>query len=293
MKIVIAGGRGALGRRLVAHLAGHEVVVLTRGNPGPGELHWDGMTVGPWAEQLRGAAVINLAGELVDKRPTARNVELLRSSRVQPTRALVEAAKHYPVATWIQASTLAIYSDAGEQRITEDTPVPERGLPQMTGVARAWEAALDGAVADRIALLRTGIVLDRGTPALDRLALITKVGLGGRIASGRQWISWIHIDDRLHIVDLALANQLDGIVVASAPNPVRNAELMAALRRALRRPAAPPTPTWLLRAGAVLMRTDPALALTGRHGTSTKVTEFHYPTIESALDELFTAHRRP
>jgi uncharacterized protein (TIGR01777 family) len=299
VKVVVAGGSGALGRRLCDDLAGrgHEVVVLTR-SPRPGghrQVHWDGVSVGPWAAELEGAAVVNLAGELVDLRPTPRNIALLTSSRVQPTLALRAAADRLdaPVPVWLQASTAAIHGDAGETLVDEDTP-PADGPPQMTDVARAWEEAAAGARADRQVVLRTSVVLDRGTPALDRLVRLTKLGLGGRIASGRQWISWLHIDDWLAIARWSLGIEDSeppaGVVVASAPNPVRNTELMAALRKHLHRPPAPPTPAPLVTLGAVLLRTDPALALTGRRAVSRRLAEagyrFRYPYLDGALADL-------
>jgi uncharacterized protein (TIGR01777 family) len=301
MKVVVAGGSGALGRRLCDDLAGrgHEVVVLSR-NPRPGahrQVHWDGVSVGPWAAELAGAAVVNLAGELVDLRPTPRNIALLTSSRVQPTLALRAAAEALdaPVPVWLQASTAAIHGDAGEAVVDEDTP-PADGPPQMTDVARAWEEAAAGARADRQVVLRTSVVLDRDTPALDRLVTLTRLGLGGRIASGRQWISWLHIADWLAIARWSLgiddepAPPPSGVLVASAPHPVRNAELMAALRSHLHRPPAPPTPAALVRLGAVLLRTDPALALTGRRAVSRRLAEtgfrFRYPTLDEALTDL-------
>lgn len=148
MKVVIAGGSGSLGRRISADLTdrGNQVVVLSR-QPDTSspvrQVFWDGRTVGDWAAELEGpdTAVINLAGKLVDCRPTEANVAELRRSRVEPTRALVRASQHlnHPVRQWIQASTTAIWSDAGETRCDEDTPLPV-GLPQMTGVAEPWEA---------------------------------------------------------------------------------------------------------------------------------------------------------
>ena len=301
VKIVVAGGSGALGRRLCADLAGrgHEVVVLTR-TPRPGpyrQVQWDGRTVGAWAAELAGAAVVNLAGELVDRRPTRANIELLTRSRVEPTLALVAAAARLdePVPVWLQASTTAIHGDAGEQLIDEDTP-PADGPPQMAGVARAWEEAASGAPAHRLVVLRTSIVLDRDTPALDRLALLVRLGLGGRIADGRQWFSWIHVEDWLRIARLVLepadsGTPPSGVLLATAPNPVRNSELMAGLRSALHRPAAPPTPAPMVRLGAVLLRTDPALALTGRRAVSSTLAtagfEFVHPELGGALADLY------
>lgn len=302
MKVVIAGGSGALGRRICARLAtrGHDIVVLTR-SPRAGSAYrqvaWDGSTVEGWAAELVGSAVINLAGELVDRRPTTANIELLRRSRVDPTTALVAAASRLEIVppVWIQASTLAIYGDAGEV-VLDETALEADGPPQMAGVARAWETAARAAPAVRQVVLRTGIVLDRGTPALDRLAQVVRWGLGGRIASGRQWISWIHIEDFLSVVERALEDdRLSGVVHVTSPNPVRNAELMAALRSTLHRPVAPPTPTILLRIGSLVLRTDPALALTGRRAIPRRLLEegfeFKYPELIAALEELFRLDR--
>ena len=193
---------------------------------------------------------------------------------------------------WIQASTLAIYGDAGEQLLDESAP-PADEPPQMAGVARAWEAAVEGARSDRVVVLRTGIVLDHDTPAFDRLCSLVRWGLGGRVGPGTQWISWLHIDDWLAIVRLTLepgTAALDGVVHATGPHPVRNADLMAALRRILNRPRTPPTPALLVRLGAVLLRTDPALALTGRRAVPSRLLasgfEFAHPDLDEALAEL-------
>jgi len=296
VKVVIAGGSGSLGRRISARLTtrGDEVVILTRsGSDLPyRQVRWDGTTVGAWAEELAGAAVINLAGELVDRRPTAANIELLRRSRVDPTRALVAASAQLdrPPSVWLQASTLAIYGDAGDQ-VLDESAAPATGPPQMAGVARPWEEAAAGANTSRQVVMRTGIVLDRHTPALDRLSGLVRWGLGGRVASGRQWVSWIHFADFLAVVETLLDHeQLQGVVHVTSPNPVRNVELMAALRRALHRPAAPPTPALLARVGAALLRTDPALALTGRRCVPTRLQasgfEFRFPDLVPALEDL-------
>lgn len=302
MKVVLAGGSGALGRRIAADLGarGDDVVVLTR-TPRPDrpyrQVGWDGATVGAWADELAGAAVVNLAGELVDRRPTPGNVALLTRSRVQPTRALAQAAARLaePPAVWVQASTLAIYGDAGDAVLEEGVPEAD-GPPQMAGVARAWELAAAEAPAHRQVVLRTAVVLDRDTAALDRLLGLTRWGLGGRIADGRQWFSWLHIADLLAIVRRALDDPtMAGVVHATSPHPVRNAELMAALRRTLHRPPAPPTPAALVRLGAVLLRTDPALALTGRRCVPARLLDagftFAHPELGPALNDLVHTRR--
>lgn len=297
MKIVIAGGSGGLGRRISADLAGlgHDLVVLTRSPRSDSkyrQVGWDGKTVGGWAGELAGAAVINLAGALVDRPPTAVNIELLTRSRVEPTTALVHAAATLdsPPPVWIQMSTLAIYGDAGDAVLDESTP-PADGPAQMPGVARPWEESAADATTSRLVTLRTAVVLDPHTPAMKRLTGLVRCGLGGRIGTGRQWVSWLHVADFQAVIRACLADQtLAGIVHATSPNPVTNAELMSELRRVLHRPAAPPTPAWLLRTGAAVLRSDPALALTGRRCVPAALADagfsFGYPELGPALDNL-------
>lgn len=310
MQVVIAGGSGTLGRALSAALtaAGHEVVVLTRSPRPEGEhperqrgmvrdVRWDARTAGGWAAELAGeeVALVNLAGRLVDARPTPATIADLTRSRVEATRALVEASRDLerPLRRWVQASTTAIWSDASEERLDESSPIPI-GLPQMTGVAEQWERALDGAHSERTVILRTGVVLEANTPALDRLLLLARLGLGGPVGTGRQWVSWIHVRDWVRIVLAALGLEGPalpaGVVVASAPHPVRNAELMRTLRRAVGRRVGLPTPAPVLRLGALLLRTDPDLGLTGRHATSRVLEQagfgFEHPQLDSAIQDL-------
>ncbi len=241
---------------------------------------------------IAGAMVVNLAGELVDCRPTPANIDRLRTSRVEPTRALVEAAARNttPPSLWLQMSTLAIYGDAGEAVIDETQPVAD-GPPQMAGVARPWEEAAQGCPADRLVVLRTGLVLDRGAPAYERLARLTRFGLGGRIGPGDQWVSWIHVHDFLGaIAFLRRDSSIGGVVHVTSPEPVRNRDLMAAFRHAPHRPWSPPTPTPLVHLGAWAMRTDAALALTGRRCVPSRLLEagftFAFPGLDGALAEL-------
>lgn len=299
-KVVIAGGNGALGQRICEDLAGagYDLAVLTRA-PQPGsryrQVEWDGRTVGAWSAELAGASVINLAGALVDRPPTPANVDLLTRSRVEPTTALVEAVGQLGVrpAVWIQMSTLAIYGDAGDA-VLDESARPAAGPPQMPGVARPWEEAAAGVRAARMVTLRTAIVLDAGTPAMKRLTTLVRLGLGGRIGSGRQWVSWLHVADFQAIVRACLDDRLElaGVVHATSPNPVTNAELMSELRRALHRPPAPPTPKLMLRAGSALLRSDPALALTGRRCVPGQLLkagfEFAYPELGPALSDLLS-----
>ncbi len=296
MKVVIAGGAGALGRRLANSLRDHgdDVVILTR-TPRPDldhrQLQWDGRTVGPWNAELPGAVLINLAGELVDLRPSSKNIARLRDSRVEATNALVAAAAalETPPALWLQMSTLAIYGDAGQGVVAEGYPVAI-GPPQMPGVAVPWEKAASSARAERLVIMRTGIVLDHGTPAFDRLTQLTRLGLGGRISRGDQWTSWIHVTDFIRAVHFIRESDLDGMLHITAPCPIQNRDMMATLRRALHRPWSPPTPKPLVHLGAFFMRSDPALALTGRRGVPQRLLdegfEFTFPTFEDAATDL-------
>lgn len=314
MKFVIAGGSGALGRAVAAHRGrlGDDVVVLTRRPSGPSgisgarEVTWDGENAGSWQEELAGAVLLNLAGEIVDQRPTRRTINRLAESRVRPTRALVEAARQAPPARWLQMSTTAIYGDGGDTIIREGHPV-EEGPPQMTGVALAWERAAHPAAAlTSLAILRTGIVLQAQTPALGRLLSMTRWGLGGRVGSGRQWVTWLHIADFLGIVD-ALAphddagngtdapGALEGVVHVCAPEPVQNAELMAELRRAMGRGWAPPTPAPFVALGAPVLGTDAKLALLGRRCLPQRLLDagygFRYPALGAAIRDLVAEER--
>lgn len=308
-RVVIAGGNGFLGTRLAADLfcRGLDPVILTR-NPNPvspfRQIRWDGYSQDSWAGQLAHAggstSLVNLAGRVVDVRPTPRTIADLRESRVDATRALVQASRKHelPLNHWIQASTTAIYSDAGDQQLTEDSPLPTAAdaLAQLTGVARPWEEAVNGANAKRTTILRTGVVLEQECPAFDRLSLLARTGLGGPIGSGRQWVSWIHLEDWLRIVRASLGLEpgieLDEeVVIAAAPHPIRNAGFMAAVRQVVAPGALKhfslPTPAPAIRLGAALLGTDPALGLTGRHATSERLREagfaFTYPDLDAAL----------
>lgn len=313
LRIVIAGGNGFLGGRAAAdlHCSGHRVSILTR-NERPNspyrQLHWDGKTQGPWAGSLytpgKDTAVLNLAGELVDLPANDANIARLTSSRVDSTRALVDASARLPqpLAAFLQSSTTAIYSDAHESRLTEDSPLPtgSAALPQMTGVAKPWEQAVAGVNARRVNILRTSLVFEQESPLVDRLSLLAQTGLGGPVAGGQQWVSWIHLEDWLRIVRACLGLEAEsgipaGTINLAAPYPVRNKEMMELLRAQV----APgplkrfglPTPKPILGLGAVVLRTDPALGSTGRHVTSRVLADagfdFRYPEFAQALRAIF------
>jgi uncharacterized protein len=298
-KVVLPGGRGYLGSHLARRLRdrGDEVVVLTRGpaeeRDGIRRVSWDGRSVGAWVDELEGAdAIVHLAGRRVDVRPTRRNIATLIRSRVEPVVAVGRALKQVaaPPPVWVQVATLAIFGDTGDE-ILHETSVPSGiGPVQMVTVALAWEHAY-GTVAgcDRAVLLRCGVAIGPDDPATSQLTRLARLGLGGPIGSGRQWLSWIALDDLLDILERAIDDQsMDGLYHVTSPNPVRNHDLMAAIRETVERRRGLPSPAPLTRIGAWSMGSDPELALTGRRALPARLEHeghrFTHPTIEQALE---------
>lgn len=298
-KVLIAGGSGSLGLLIAKSLSdlGFEVLIFTRSikfNSPYEQILWDGETVQrSWKNLFKGSIVINLAGELVDRIPTDKNIELLEASRVNPTKTLVAAAKEFgKPKLWLQMSTLAIYGDAGDA-VLDENAAPADGPRQMAGVAKAWENAFDQQVADRTVIMRTAVVLQKNTPALSRLVSMTKWFLGSTVSNGKQWFSWVHAGDFVAAVLFLINSDLIGIVHITSPNPVTNRELMAALRRELKRPTLPPTPAIAIKLGArFIFQTDAQLALTGRRAVPKRLIEdgfiFGEPDLGQALEHLLS-----
>jgi uncharacterized protein len=299
-RIVITGGTGFLGRSLGAFLAarGYQVVLISRhqpDRPGPWSYAvWDGQTVGDWAHHLDGCAgVVNLACRSVDCRKTPDHCDEILRSRVDATLAVGAAirAAATPPPVWVQMSTAHIYGDPPAARITEDS---EFGYGLAPFVGRAWEAAFERAAPAEIrkVILRTSFVLGRSEGALRTLERVARLGLGGKIGHGRQVISWIHEADMNRLFFQALTEDtMSGAYIASAPQPVSNAEFMRALRKALRVPIGLPAAEWMVRLAAPVLRTDPELAIYGRYCTSRRLAEegyeFEYPEVSEALRSLY------
>lgn len=297
--IVLPGGSGFLGRSLTGRLAarGDRVTILTRGQPTSGEgwesVRWDGRTRSGWTSVLEGAdAVVHLAGKRVDCRPTRRNLDELISSRVDSVRIVGEAVGRCqsPPPVWVQATSLAIFGEGADSLIDELSAPSGRGPAQMVQVCLAWEAAVAAATAqvDRAVLLRMGIGLGGvGDPATERLSWLVKRGLGGTVGSGRQWVSWVSLDDLLTVMLLAIDDEtMSGLWHVTSPNPITNAEMMATYRDLLGRRIGLPAPAPIAFVGAFLLGSDPALALTGRRCVPTRLLgehfEFSVPTFREA-----------
>lgn len=244
--------------------------------------------------QLDGAAgVVNLAGRSVDCPKTPERCDEILRSRVDATLIVGEAvrAAANPPAVWVQMSTAHIYGDPPEALVNEDSSF---GYGLAPHVGQAWEAAFERAAPAgmRKVVLRTSFVLGRREGALRRLERIARMGLGGKVGHGRQGISWIHERDMSRIFLRALTDgSMSGPYIATAPEPVSNAEFMAALRRALSVPIGLPAAAWMVRLAAPILRTDPELAIYGRYCTPRRLLdegfEFDYPDVGQALHALY------
>ena len=298
-RIVIPGGTGYLGRALAAKLLQRDddVVVLTRGrdrvDAGVRLVHWDAETVGDWVEHLDGAdAIVHLNGRRVDTRATRTNIDELITSRVQPVRAIGLARSRCasPPPVWVQSSSLAIFGDGGDAVIDESTTPSGIGPREMVTVCLAWEGAFRQASSGtaRTVLLRMGIGLGGvGDPATAKLAQLVRLGLGGKVGSGRQWVSWIDLDDLLDVMLRAIDDPtMSGTYHATSPNPVTNTEMMATYRGLLNRRAGLPAPSIVAKLGAPLLGSSASLALTGRRCVPTRLLadgfEFRVPDFETA-----------
>jgi uncharacterized protein (TIGR01777 family) len=290
--VAISGATGLIGSALAARLRARNVrvrrLVRTAHSQSPDDIVWDPMRGVLSPSDLEGAdAVVHLAGEPLAHRWTDARKHAIRESRVRGTELVARtiAALDRRPRVLLSGSAIGIYGDRGDEPVDEESAL---GSGFLAAVAREWEAAsVAAADADvRVVLLRTGIVLSPNGGALERLLLPFRLGVGGPIGSGRQWMSWISLDDHLRAMEHALATTgLHGPVNLVSPNPVTNAEFAATLGRVLSRPALMPVPAFTLElaygemARATILagqRVMPkALLRAGFH--------FAHPTLEQAL----------
>jgi uncharacterized protein (TIGR01777 family) len=256
VKITISGASGLIGRRVLKTLAGdgHTLQVLSRhaGTNMPGGVRvsqWDPAKGEPPSEALADTdAIVHLAGEPVAQRWTPEVKQRIRDSRVAGTGNLVRAIAKLPrpPKTLISASAMGYYGSRGDELLTESSAP---GSDFLAEVCVAWEKAAQEAekLAVRVVRLRTGIVLDPRGGALAKMLPPFKMGVGGKIGSGRQWMSWIHVEDLVGMIRFALNNQVSGPMNGVSPNPVTNADFTRALGSALKRPAIVPVPALALK----------------------------------------------
>ena len=304
--VVIAGGSGFLGQILACHFqeGGWEVVVLSRARRQAGligrTVEWDGRTLGFWQKELEGAAaIINLSGKSVDCRYHARNRKEILESRVNSTRVLGDAISRCtrPPSVWLNASTATIYRHTFAEPWDETGEIGaahEAKDAFSIDVAKAWETTLEEAKTPRTrkVAMRSAMVLGLGGnsvfPVLRRLV---RFGLGGRMGSGSQFVSWIHQTDFCRAVEWLLRHdQLEGPVNLAAPNPLPNREMMRTLRQVCGVPFGLPATNWMLEVGAFFLRTETELIIKSRRVLPRRLLEsgfeFRFPGIREALEDL-------
>jgi hypothetical protein len=294
MKVVIAGASGLVGGALLAPLrdAGHDVRRLVRGRSARAqdEIAWNPAAGGMDMDPLDGVdAFINLAGENIGAhRWTASRRQQILQSRIDATRTLVTAigAMERKPAVILNASAVGFYGDRGDEVLTETSG---RGRGFLPDVCRAWETEAEAAAAlsVRTVRLRFSTILARQGGALPRMLPLFRLGLGGRMSSGRQWMTWISIDDVVGVIGHALQDaRYVGPMNIVAPGAVRNAEFARVLGRVLRRPAVLPVPAWALRIALGAPMANEAL-LASLHAVPQRLNEvgytFRHPTLETAL----------
>jgi uncharacterized protein (TIGR01777 family) len=297
LKITISGASGLIGRRLLKMLAadGHALHVLSRHAgtnlpPGVKISPWDPLKGEPPADALREAdAVIHLAGEPVAQRWTPEVKQKIRGSRVAGTEHLVQAISKLPQPpkTLLCASAIGYYGSRGDEVLTE---VSGPGSDYLSEVCIAWEKAAQAAEAlgVRVVRVRIGVVLDARGGALAKMLPPFKMGVGGKVGNGRQWMSWIHAEDLAGIFRLALTSAaINGAVNGTAPNPVTNADFTRALAAALRRPAIFPVPPLALK----LMFGEMSEVLLGSQRVAPQAAEasgyqFQFPHVGAALADV-------
>jgi len=293
MRVGITGASGLIGTALTERLrqAGHQAVPFVRRTPSDGEIGWDPQRQVLDAGDLAGLdAVVNLAGAGIgDRRWTDARKREIYDSRVAATELLAGTiARSGGPGTLLSGSAVGIYGDRGDEIVDEHSTT---GAGFLSEVASAWEAATAPAeqAGTRVACLRTGIVLSDRGGALGKMLPLFKFGLGGRFGSGRQWMSWIHIDDEVGAIEHLLTSAISGAVNLTAPEPVPNAEFASEMGRALHRPARVPVPKLGPRlllgselAGALLFegqRVQPTKLLADGYA-------FRYPSLRPSLSAI-------
>lgn len=298
MKIMIAGGTGFVGKPLVSQLIkkGHKLILLSRSDRKSNHHQlqyqkWNGKTLGEWADGMTSVdAVINLAGEsIADKRWSQKQKKVIVESRVDATRVLVKAiekANHKPQIL-INASAVGYYGNVPSGDVVEDS---SKGKGFLSETCDQWEKEAQAVkrFGVRTALLRIGIVLEKGGGALSKMIPPFKLFAGGPLGTGRQWFPWIHRDDVVGIILFTLENDaIAGPVNTTAPQPVKMSEFCQELGKVLKRPSWAPVPAFALK---LLLGEMSEMLLGGQKAIPQKLLANHYkfkfPDLQSALMDI-------
>ena len=289
MKILAFGATGFVGAHLVPHLLerGHEVTVAARSGRARFQapvrvVKADPTAPGPWQNLVaEHDAVVNLAGTPITTRWNEAGKKSILESRTSSTRHIVDALSHTADKVFLCANAVGFYGDGGDTVLTESSP---RGTGFLADVAAAWqdEALRARNFGHRVVMPRISVVLGNGG-ALAKMRLPFSLGLGGRLGSGRQWFSWVHIDDLTRIMSFLLETpEASGPFNACSPRPVTNAEFTAALGRALKRPAFLPVPAPALR---LVMGEAATMLLTGQRCAPAALHALGFGFAHADLDE--------
>lgn len=292
IRVLVTGATGLVGSRLVAALRerGDTVLALSR-RPGPNTILGDPAQSGPWLDVVDGCdSIVHLAGEnIFAKRWSDAFLAKIRDSRIESTKLIAErlAKKANRNVVFVSCSAVGYYGDRGDEPVSEnDAP----GADFMAGVCRDWEAAADPArkAGIRVVHPRLGIVLDPAGGALPNLVRPFRLFVGGRIGSGKQFVSWIHHSDLTRLLLFAIEGPaLSGPFNATSPNPVTNADLGRTIARVIGRPHWLPTPRFALR---LALGKIAGILVTGQRAIPTAALragfEFRFPELESALRDL-------
>ncbi|HEY5912449.1 MAG TPA: TIGR01777 family oxidoreductase [Verrucomicrobiae bacterium] len=310
-RIILAGGSGFIGSVLADYFSakGMEVVIFTR-KPSQRadatrEVRWDGESVSDWLQELEGArALINLSGISVNCRYHARNRKLMLDSRLNSTHALGEAIGRCanPPPIWLNSSTATIYKHTFGPAWDEGGEIggcAEAKDIFSVHIATEWERVFSESNTPRTrkVALRSAMVLGRGrNSVLPNLVRLSRIGLGGSLAGGRQFVSWIHQEDFCHAVEWIMEHEtLRGPVNLAAPNPVTNAEFMATIRKACRTPFGLPASRWMLEIGAFILRSETELVIKSRRVVPGKLLAegfvFRHPHLLPSIQHLISPRR--
>lgn len=280
----IIGASGWLGGHLAKALCerGWEVTGFSRSQREGDEIKWRQWN-GEGRINLEGLdAVVNLAGEAIDQRWTKARKIAFRKSRVDLTQDLVKALATSEVKVLLNASATGFYGDRGDEQLSESEPA---GIGYLAELCRDWEDACAGATSVRVCLLRTGVVLGQGGRAWQKMSGIFKLGIGGSLGNGKQWMPWIHLTDEINGIIHCLENDLSGPVNFVAPGAATNAHFTKTVGKVLRRPTILPAPAFMLKLVLGEFAEEGLLAST--RAVPDKLLQsgfqFTHPEIESAL----------